>query len=248
MLYQTMEKLSEMKLTGFLSALREQVDGDGYADMTFEERFGLLVDKEYLLRENRRLTRRFQEAKLKVKAQIEDVDYQAPRGLEKGLFLELAGGAWIQKQHNLIMTGPTGVGKTYLACALAQKACRDGFRCLYSHFPDMVRDMAISKAEGELHAFIRRLGHRDLLIIDDWLRDPVSAEQARILLDLIDERFRTKSILLATQTPVADWHGRFQDPTTADAVLDRIVHDSHRIDLTGDSMRKRTSKLTKRAG
>lgn len=146
------------------------------------------------------------------------------------------------------MTGPTGVGKTYLACALAHKACRDGFRCLYVHFPDLVREMTISKAEGELNGLMRRLGHRDLLIVDDWLREPVSADQARVLLDLVDDRFRRKSTLLATQIPVAEWHARFQDPTTADAVLDRIVHDSHRIELTGDSMRKRTSRLTKRAG
>jgi DNA replication protein DnaC len=248
MLYQTMEQLTEMKLTGLLAGLREQVDGEGYADLSFEERLGMLVDKEYLLRENRRLTRRLREARLKVKAEIEDVDFQAPRGLDKGFFLELANGGWLRRKHNCIMTGPTGSGKTYLACALAQKACREGFRCLYIHFSDLLRDMAIAKAEGELHGLVRRWSHRDLLIIDDWLREPITPEQVRCVLDLMDDRFRTKSTLFTAQVPVSDWHGRFQDPTLADAVLDRIVHDSHRVELKGDSMRKKTSNLTKSAG
>lgn len=142
LLQQTMERLSEMKLSGILAGLKEQVDGDGYSDLSFEERLGLLVDKEHLLRENRRLTRRFQEARLKVRAQVEDVDFRAARGLEKGFFLELAGGRWISQRHNLVITGPTGVGKTYLACALANRACREGYRCLYTRYPDLVRDRA----------------------------------------------------------------------------------------------------------
>lgn len=247
MLYQTMEKLAAMKLSGLLSGLREQVEGNGYTELSFEERLGLLVDKEYLLRENRRLTRRFQEARLKVKAQVEDVDFQADRGLDKGHFLDLAGGAWIQGRHNLIITGPTGVGKTYLACALAHKACRDGFRCLYVHYPELVSEMSISKAQGELQSFVRRLGHRDLLVVDDWLREPLSPDQSRAVLDLVDNRFRARSMLLATQIPVGDWHAMFQDPTLADAVLDRIIHDSHRMKLSGDSMRMKTSDLTKSA-
>ncbi|WP_449246789.1 IS21-like element helper ATPase IstB [Desulfarculus baarsii] len=247
MLYQTMEQLAEMKLSGLLAGLREQIEGNDYAELSFEERLALLVDKEYLLRDNRRLTKKLQEARLKVRAQIEDVDFQSPRGLDKKHFLELASGNWLTRKHNLIMTGPTGSGKTYLACALTEKACRSGFRCLYMHFPDLVREMTVARAEGTLQTLVRRWEKRDLLVIDDWLREPLTAEQARCMIDLMDNRFRSKSTLLASQIPVGDWHARFQDPTLADAVLDRIVHDSHRIELQGDSMRKRTSSLTKRA-
>ena len=245
--HQTMERLSQMKLTGILEGFKEQLDNPAFSDLAFEERFGLLVDREYLLRDNRRLTRRFQEAHLKVKASVEDVDFHAPRGLDKRLFLELATCGWIGRRHNLVITGPTGSGKTYLACALAQKACREGKRCLYFHFPELLQELNISRAEGSQRLLVRKLATRDLLVIDDWLREPVSAEIARGLADLMDDRFRNKSTLFATQFPVAEWHGRFQDPTLADAVLDRIVHDSYRIELSGDSMRKRTSDLTKSA-
>ena len=245
--HQTMERLSQMKLAGILEGFKEQLDNPAFSDLAFEERFGLLVDREYLLRDNRRLTRRFQEAHLKVKASVEDVDFHAPRGLDKRLFLELATCGWIGRRHNLVITGPTGGGKTYLACALAQKACREGKRCLYFHFPELLQELSISRAEGSQRLLVRKLATRDLLVIDDWLREPVSAEIARGLADLMDDRFRNKSTLFATQFPVAEWHGRFQDPTLADAVLDRIVHDSYRIELSGDSMRKRTSDLTKSA-
>lgn len=246
LIHQTKEKLAEMKLSGMLSGLAEQLEHDGYKEMSFEERVGLLVDKEYLLRENRRLTRRFREARLKIKAQIEDVDYRAPRGLDRELYLYLAGGSWIAQRHNAIMTGPTGCGKTFLACALAHKACRDGFRCIYYHFPDLLRELSISRAEGTDHSLLRKLGRRDMLVIDDWLWEPVTAEQARAIVELFEHRFRSRSTLLTSQIPVSEWHGRFQDPTLADAVLDRIVHDSYRVELSGDSMRKRTANLTKR--
>lgn len=245
LIHQTMEKLAEMKLSGFLAGLRDQMDNPQYQDLSFEERLGLLVDKEYLGRENRRLTRRLREAQLRLQAEIEDVDFQLPRGLDKTQLLTLAEGSWIHHHHNLIITGPTGVGKTYLACALARKACREGYRTLYHNFPDLIRDLVLARADGSYPSLAAKIARRDLLIIDDWLRDPLSAEQSRYILDLIDDRFRTKSTLMATQLPVSNWHKRFKDPTIADAILDRLVHDSYRIELKGESMRKKTSNLTK---
>jgi len=244
LIHQTMEKLAQMKLTGLLEGLRDQIDTQGFSELSFEERFGLLVDKEFVLRENRRLTRRLQESRLKIQAEIENIDFQASRGLDKSFFLELAASSWIHNHHNLIITGPTGVGKTYLACALAHKACREGYRSIYYHFPKLLTDLAMSKAEGTYHKLAFTLAKRDLLIIDDWLRDPLTAEQARYILDLFDDRFRNNSTLLSSQFPVSSWHERFKDPTLADAIMDRIIHDSYRLKLKGDSMRKTTSPLT----
>ena len=244
LIHQTMEKLAQMKLTGLLEGLREQIDNQDLSQLSFEERFGLLVDKEFVLRENRRLTRRLREARLKIRAEIENIDYQTSRGLDKSFFLELAACFWIHNHHNLIITGPTGIGKTYLACALAHKACREGYRSIYYHFPRLLTELAMSKAEGTYHKLAFTLAKRDLLIIDDWLRDPLTAEQARFILDLFDDRFRNSSTLLSSQFPVSSWHERFKDPTLADAIMDRIVHDSYRLKLKGDSMRKTTSPLT----
>ena len=244
LIHQTMEKLAQMKLTGLLEGLREQTDNQDFNDLSFEERFGFLVDKEFVLRENRRLIRRLREARLKVQAEIENIDFQAARGLDKSFFLELATCSWIHNRHNLIITGPTGIGKTYLACALAHKACRERYRSIYYHFPELLTDLAISKAEGTYHKLTFTLAKRDLLVIDDWLRDPLTAEQARYIVDLFDDRFRNSSTLLSSQFPVSSWHERFKDPTLADAIMDRIVHDSYRLKLKGDSMRKTTSPLT----
>jgi len=244
LMHQTMEKLAQMKLTGLLEALREQNENQTFSDLSFEERVGLLVDKEFVLRQNRRLIRRLREARLKVQAEIENIDFQTARGLDKSFFLELAICSWIHNRHNLIITGSTGVGKTYLACALAHKACREGYRSIYYHFPKLLTDLAISKAEGTYHKLAFTLAKRDLLVIDDWLRDPLTAEQTRYILDLFDDRFRNNSTLLSSQFPVSSWHERFKDQTLADAIMDRIVHASYRLKLKGDSMRKTTSPLT----
>ena len=244
LIHQTMDKLARMKLSGLLDGLREQLESPSFRDLSFEERLGLLVDREYLLRENRRLTRRLQETRLKARAELEDVDFTARRGLEKGAFLNLAGCSWIAHHHYLIITGPTGVGKTYLACALAHKACREGHRVIYYRFSDFLRELSMSQADGSYPKLAGKIAKRDLLVVDDWLRDPVSPEHGRQILDLLDERFRNKSTLLTSQAPVPAWHERFKDPTLADAILDRVVHDAHRLELKGDSMRKSTSSLT----
>lgn len=245
LIQQTLEKLAKMKLSGLLAGVQEQMESPNFSSLSFEDRLGLVVDREFQLRENRAMTRRLKETKLRCRAELEDVDYQAPRNLEKAYFLELAAGSWIAHHHNLIIIGPTGCGKTFLACALAHRACRDGLRASYQHFPRLIRDLVIADADGSYSKLANKHAQRDLLVIDDWLRDSVTAEQGRLLVDLLDDRFRTKSTILASQLPVSAWHERFKDPTLADAVLDRIVHDSYRIELSGDSMRKRTSNLVK---
>ena len=241
---QTMDKLTHMRMTGFLDGLKDQLNNPDYQDLTFEERIGFLVDKEHLYREEKKLSRRLKEAKLRFRATIEEVDFHAPRDLKKSQFMEFAAGNWIRQHHNLVITGPTGVGKTYLACALAQKACHDDFRVLFYHFSDLIRNLGIARVDGSYHKLFSMIAKRDMFIIDDWLRDSLSADQSRYLLDLIDERFRTKSTLITTQLPINDWHSRFKDQTIADAVLDRLVHDSYRIELEGGSMRKKTANLT----
>ena len=241
---QNMDKLTQMKMTGFVDGLKEQLHNPDYQDLTFEERIGLLVDREYLYRQEKKVTSRLREAKFRFKATVEEVDFHAPRGLKKSQFMEYACGNWIRQHHNLLITGPTGAGKTYLACALANKACHEDFRALFYPFSDLIRDLGIARVDGSYHKFSSMIAKRDILVIDDWLRDSLAPDQSRYLLDLVDARFRTKSTLITTQLPVGDWHSHFKDPTIADAILDRLVHDSYRIELKGGSMRKKTANLT----
>ncbi|MDD3655082.1 MAG: IS21-like element helper ATPase IstB [Desulfotomaculaceae bacterium] len=244
LLHQTLEKLTQMRLFGMLSAFKEQLENPQYHDLPFDERFGLIVDREFLRRENQRLHNRLKESRVKMAAESEDVDFQTPRGLQKSFFLEMSGCNWLAQKHNLIITGPTGIGKTYLASALARKACREGYRSVYYHFPNLITEISIAKADGSYPSLVARLAKRHLLVIDDWLRDPLQPDQSRLLLDLIDDRFRQRSTLLTSQLPIAAWHEQFQDATVADAILDRIVYDSYRLELEGGSMRKITSPLT----
>lgn len=245
MLQQTIEKLSLLRLTGFIEALQDQKQSSKYLELSFEERLAFLVDKEFLRREDSRLARLLKEAQLKQSATIEDVDFKTPRGLHAATFMELAQCTWIRNKHNLIITGLTGMGKSFLACALANKACHLQFRARYYKCADLVRELLLARATGTYHKLALALSRLNLLIIDEWLRDPLPQEHAREILDLLDNRFRQASTILISQLSVSDWHQHISDPTLADAILDRIVHDSHRLPLTGKSMRDLTSSLPK---
>jgi len=235
---QTMEKLSHMRLYGFVHALDDQRESTSYNDLSFDERLAFLVDREYLRRENNRLTRRISLAKLKQKGTLEDIDFSPKRNLDKSQFMELAQCSWITSRHNLIITGPTGVGKTFVACALADKACKAGFNALYIKTSELVSQLVLAYAEGTFSSLLTKLTKTHLLVLDEWLRDPLQHQIARHILDVIDERYQYASTVFISQVPVSDWHQQIQELTIADALLDRVIHDSYRIELQGESQRK----------
>jgi len=241
MIEQTIEKLKEMRLSTFARALCAQMESSQYSAMTFDERLSFLVDEEFLARENRRLERNLRQAKLKQSVSVEDIDFDTPRGLKRTQIMEFAECNWITQNHSLIITGPTGAGKSFLACALGDKACKLGLKVHYTKTSDLARKLVVARADGSYPTLINRLVKTQLLIVDEWLRDPLDQELARELLDLIDDRFRKASFIFISQLPVADWHKHIDDPTLADAILDRVIHDSHRVALSGESMRKQTA-------
>jgi DNA replication protein DnaC len=234
----TVEKLRQMKLAGMADALAEQLQTPDLADLCFEDRLGLLVDREETARTNRQLKTRLTQAKLRQSACLEDVDYRSRRGLSKTVVRGLATGRWLVEHLNVLITGPTGVGKTYLACALAQQACRQGWRALYLRLPRLCHDLEIAKADGSYHKQLSKLARQDLLILDDWGLAPLSPAGRRDLLEIFDDRYQVRSTLITSQLPVSTWHQYLDDPTLADAILDRVIHNAHRIELSGDSLRK----------
>lgn len=238
MLQQTFDQLRELRLGGCAAALKEQLENPKYHQLSFDERLALIVEREHLLRHNRRLSRNLRLAKLKQLATVEELDFERSRGLKRSQVMELAGGAWIEHKQNLFILGPTGVGKTYLACALANRAVQSGSHAFYSKTSDLLADAAIARADGSYAKLAVKLSRLALLILDEWLRDPLDEQQARLLLDILDDRYNNASTLLVSQLPVEHWHENFPDPTIADAVLDRLVHNAHRITLRGESMRK----------
>jgi DNA replication protein DnaC len=240
----TLDKLHELRFTGMAKALTEQMALPDIEDLSFEERLGLLVDREATEREDRRLQTRLRQAKLKQNACIEDIDFKQSRGLDKSLILDLAQCQWIKKHLNLLITGPTGVGKTWIACALAQKACREGFTSLYLRLPRLLQELPIAKGDGTYTRLMNRLAKVDVLILDDWGLSKLIAEQRRDLLEILEDRHDTRSTIVTSQLPLDQWHHIIGDPTLADAILDRLVHNAYKINLKGESMRKNKSKLT----
>jgi len=244
LLHPTLETLAHLRLDGMLKALQEQLQMPEIQTLSFEERLGLLLDRELTTRENRRLKTRLKQAKLREPAAIEDLDYRTHRGLDKALMSRLATGQWIGEHLNVILTGPTGVGKTWIACALANKACRDGFTVRYLRLPRLLQDLAMARAEGRYTKLLAELARTELLVLDDWGLAPLNDEQRRDLLEILDDRFKRRATLVTSQLPVTLWHDYLGDPTLADAILDRLVHCAYKINLTGDSMRKHTTRLT----
>ena len=240
---QTVDQLLRMKLKGMSYAYQEQLQ-QPTPDLTFEERFGLLVDREWIYREDRRLKGRLKAAKLKEPACVEDIDYRHPRGIDRSLFKNLISCQWISKHQNLILIGPSGCGKTYLACALANQACRLGLTTLYSRSSKLLHHFQIAKADGSYSRLLTKLAKLNLLIIDDWGLTPLTAAERRDLLEILDDRYNRSATLITSQFPVNTWHDLIGEATIADAILDRLVHSAHKITLRGDSMRKLRSPLT----
>lgn len=244
MIHQSLEKLTQMRLYTMVDAIRQQLEQPSVQELSFEERLAMIVDREWLFRENRRLTRRLKEARLKQQAAVEDIDFRQPRGLDKSVMLTLSTCQWIRNHQNVIITGPTGIGKSYLAEALAQKACREGFTALYYRSPRLFRDLAIARGDGNYSKLLIKLAKTDLLVVDDWGLSSLTDAERRDFLEVMEDRHGSRSTVITSQYPVAKWHELIGEPTLADAILDRIVHNAHKIVLKGESMRKTRSKLT----
>ncbi len=238
----TLEKLKEMRLLGMAGALEDQLQTPDIQSLGFEERLGLLVDREQTERDNRRLKTRLTKARLRQQASLEDIDYSGSRGLDKGQLLDLGSCRWITERNNLLLTGPTGAGKTYIACALAHKACRQGLTALYLRLPRLFGDLTIAKGDGRYGKLLVRYSRVDVMVLDDWGVAPMTAENRRDLLEILDDRYEKKSTLITSQLPVEKWHRYLEDPTLADAILDRFVHNAYRIELKGESLRKRKGR------
>jgi DNA replication protein DnaC len=241
MLHQpTVEKLMTMRMEPFVEAWRAFEQDPNTQQLSFEEKLSLMVDRLWTWRQNLALERRLRYGKLRSNACVEDIDYRAARGLDRNLTRSLAtDSAWVARHEHIFIIGPTGVGKSYLACALAHKACRDGCSVFYSRAASLFRDLAIARADGSLRNLLARLSRVDVLIVDDWAMARLSENERRDFWEICEERYQRRSTILTSQVPVSQWHEQIGDPTLADGILDRLVHNAHRIELRGDSMRKK---------
>lgn len=245
---QTVEKLHAMKLFGMAEAFRTQLETAAASNLGFEERFALLVDQQWTWRENRALARRLRAAKLKERGVVEDINYHHPRQLDRKLMRSLVSSEWVRQHQNILFIGPTGIGKSWLACALAHKACRDGFAVLHQRTSELLRDLAVAHADGSFGRLLLKLARIDVLLLDDFAMTPFKDSERRDFLEICDDRYERRSLILTSQVPVAHWHEQIGDPTIADSILDRIVHNAYRVELNGESMRKKKGRKPEEGG
>ena len=239
---QTIEKLYAMKLDGMAQAYEEQRQQPHSSELSFDERLALLVERQWIWKENRALATRLNYARLKQGACLEDLDYRHPRGLKRATIDQLASGEWIRYHQTCLITGPTGSGKSFVSCALAHTACRQGYRALYYYLPKLCRALDLAQGDGSLPGLLKKLAKVDLLVIDDWGLTPLKPDQYRLFLEILDDRQGTGATLLTSQFPIDTWHQLIDDPTVSDALLDRLVHNAYKIELKGESMRKKGAK------
>jgi DNA replication protein DnaC len=235
---QSIDKMRAMRLDAMVEEFERHLGSPELAELSFEERVGMLIDREWTEREQRKLARRLKAAKLRYPASLEDIDYKARRGLDRQVVLALSTCGWIRDHHNLIIVGPTGIGKSYLASAFAERACRSGFSSCYVRAPRLLHDLAVSRGDGSYDRVLSRLAKTDLLAIDDWLLNPMKDSERRDILEVIEDRSERSSTLLATQLPVTSWHEVIGEPNLADAICDRLIHCAHKLELKGPSMRE----------
>lgn len=234
----TIDRLTALKLHGMLDAFERQHAHAQSAKLGFDERFAMLVEAEWLHRDNLRLARTLKEAKLKVSNAIEDIDFPARRELDKSVVRQLATCRWVHEHHNVLITGATGTGKTFVACALAQQACRNRYRAIYRRASRLFDELTLARAAGSYTRLLQRLAHTDVLVIDDWGLAPIQEQERLDLLEILEDRHASRSTIVTSQLPVAQWHAHIADPTVADAICDRLLHNAHRLVLKGPSRRK----------
>ncbi|MCH8141495.1 MAG: ATP-binding protein [Proteobacteria bacterium] len=241
---QTLQSLRSLKLTGMADGLEQQLTQPAtHEELGFDERLALLVDRETTYRTNNKITRLLRAAKLKLQAYPEDIDYTHPRGLNRSQFADLLSSHWIHQHHNVLITGPTGCGKTYLGCVLATQACRHGLSVRYFRTSRLLASLNIAHGDGRFPKFIQQLAKTDVLVLDDWGLEKMSLGQRNDLLEIMEDRHGLRSTLITSQLPIDQWHKAIGDATLADAILDRLLHNSHKIKLKGESMRKAMSKI-----